>query len=117
MSTLSCQTSSLALPGSSRLCKIAHPDRDLRCPKKKSPSGGWGARRAGAFDLRDKNSSRDRRYNVRPANWIACIFLLLLLFSASSLKIVCRSGSSVTRSQRRRHRSAFWHRNEPLHLG
>jgi hypothetical protein len=23
-------------------CKIAHLDRDLMCPKKKSPSGGWG---------------------------------------------------------------------------
>ena len=44
----------------------------LRCQKRKAPAGGWGARGArgaGAFDLRDKNSSRDRRYNVRPANW------------------------------------------------
>jgi hypothetical protein len=45
---------SLALLGSSRLCKIAQLDRDLRCPKRKAPAGGWGARGAGAFDLRDK---------------------------------------------------------------
>ena len=57
-------------------------------PKKKSPSGGWGARGAGAFDLRDKNSSRtagimiDERIGSLPyeLNWIACIPLLLPLF-------------------------------------
>jgi len=34
---------------------------------KKSPSRGWGAGglRAGAFDLRDNNASRDRQYNDR----------------------------------------------------
>jgi hypothetical protein len=55
-----------ALLGGSRLFKIAHRGRGLRCQKRKAPAGGWGAR---AFDVRDKNSSRDRRYNVRPANW------------------------------------------------
>jgi hypothetical protein len=42
-----------------------------RPAQKKSPSRGLGGSGSWAFDLRDKNSSRDRRYNDRPANWFA----------------------------------------------
>ena len=84
---------------------------------KKSPSGGWGARGAGAFDLRDKNSSRDRRYNDRRAKLVpyytnrigSPASLCFCSSSASRLRIVCRSSSSVTRSRRRRYRLTFWH--------
>jgi hypothetical protein len=38
----------------SRLCKIAHPDRDLSCPKRKAPAEGWGAQGAGALIVETK---------------------------------------------------------------
>jgi len=40
---------------------------DIEAPQKKSPSGAEGLE-AGASDLRDENSSRDRQYKDQTAN-------------------------------------------------
>ena len=90
---------------SSRLFKIAQEIATLGAPKRKAPAGGSGS---WGFDLRDKNSSRDRRYNDRGANWFPTLRIELdrlhpFAFAARRGKQVedcLRSGSSVTRSRR-----------------
>ena len=50
-------TSSLALLGRSRLCKIAHLNRDLRCPSRKAPAGAGGLEGLGLLIFETKTHS------------------------------------------------------------
>jgi hypothetical protein len=85
-----------ALLGGRRLVKIAHLDRDLRCPKRKAPAGAGGLGGLGLLIFETKTHPVtagimiDERIGSPPyeLNWIACILLLLLPSSARRLRIV-----------------------------